>query len=91
LYNRYKTPITVYKQIDQYIKVFLYIYNYKTVVLPPDRSALQPVIPIVDRFQYREYIFKIQDYSNIRKYANQVYSRKYKADKNISQAVQLQL
>jgi hypothetical protein len=38
--NRHKTAIKLRKQIDKYIKEFLFLYDYTTVTLPPDRSAL---------------------------------------------------
>jgi hypothetical protein len=91
LHDRYKTPIVLQKQVDQYIRVFLYIYNYTSIRLPTDRSALQPIISVVDRFVYREYLYKTYNYSNIRKYTNQVYSKKHIADEDIYRVVQLQL
>lgn len=57
---QHKTPIALQRQLEQYIAVFPCMYDYNTVVLPPDRSVLQPVIPIVDGFQYRACTFKTQ-------------------------------
>jgi hypothetical protein len=87
---KHKTPIVLRKQVDQYIRAFPCTYDYNTVVLPPDGSAPQPVIPIVDGFQCRECAFKTQDRSNIRKHANQVHGKKRKADEDICRVVRLQ-
>jgi hypothetical protein len=38
--DRHKTAIKLQKQIDKYIKKFLFSYNYTTVILLLDRSAL---------------------------------------------------
>jgi hypothetical protein len=38
--DRHKTAIKLQKQINKYIKEFLFLYNYTTVILPSDKSAL---------------------------------------------------
>jgi Orsellinic acid/F9775 biosynthesis cluster protein D len=93
LRDKHKTPIAVRKQVDQYVEAFPFVYDYKTVALPIDGSAPQPIIPIVDGFQCKERgecAFKTTDQSNIRKHANQVHSKKRIADEDICQAVRLQ-
>jgi hypothetical protein len=50
--DKYKTPIKLRKQVEQYVKGFLFAYSYIDVLLPVDRLALQPIIPVVDRFVY---------------------------------------
>jgi hypothetical protein len=47
--DRHKTAIKLRKQINEYIKEFLFLYDYTTVTLPLDRSALQPVIAVLER------------------------------------------
>jgi hypothetical protein len=92
LRDKHKTLIAVCKQVDQYVEAFPFVYDYKTVALPIDGSALQPIILIVDGFQCKERgecAFKTTDRSNIRKHANQVHSKKRIADEDICQAVRL--
>jgi hypothetical protein len=91
LSTKYKTPIALRRQLDQYVATFPCTYDYNTVVLPSDGSALQPVIPIVDGFQYRVCAFKTRDRGNVRKHANKAYNKKRVPDKDVFQAVRLQL
>ena len=90
LRDRHKTPIKLQKQVDQYVAAFLFEYNYKTVLLPQDGSALQLVIPIVGGFACKDCPFKTRDRSTIRKHANKAHDKKRAADKDIFQAAQLQ-
>src|SRR5947209_18554247 len=60
LSTQHKTPIALRRQLEQYVAVFPCTYDYNTVVLPPDGSIPQPVIPIVDGFQCRVCTFKTQ-------------------------------
>ena len=87
---KHKTFITLRKQVDQYVREFLFTYDHTSVWLPYDRSGPQPVIPVVDRFQYKKCLYKTRDCSNIRKHANQAYNKKRVANKDIFKAVRLQ-
>jgi hypothetical protein len=55
--------------------------------------ALQPIIPIVDRYKYRycsDKKFKTQSRDAIKKYRNKVYLLKHVADNKLFQVVRLQ-
>ena len=71
--TKHTTSPEVRKQVREYTNRFPYKYDYKTVPLPPDRSAPQPVIPIVNGFQCKECKFLTKDRSNIWKHANKVH------------------
>ena len=53
--RKQKHPITKdgRKQGKEYIQAFPHDYTSSTIALPANRLALQPVIPIIDRFQCR--------------------------------------
>jgi hypothetical protein len=87
---KHKTPIELRKQVERYVVAFPFEYDYRTVLLPRDGSALQPVIPTVGGFACKDCPFKTRDHSNIRKHANKVHNKKRVADEDIFQAVQLQ-
>jgi hypothetical protein len=42
------------KQMQEYRRGFPSNYDHSTIELPADGLALQPVIPVVDRFEYRK-------------------------------------
>ena len=87
---KHKTPIALRKQVDQYIKGFPFTYNHATVPLPVDGSAPQPIIPITDRFAYRECLFKSQNRRVIRQHANKKHNKKGVADEDMFQVVRMQ-
>jgi hypothetical protein len=94
LYNFYKTNPKIRKHVQEYIQSFpVAQYDYSTVLLPTDRLALQPIIPIVDRYKYRhcpDKKFKTQSCDTIKKYRNKAYLLKHVADDKLFQVVRLQ-
>lgn len=61
------------------------MYNYSTVPLPPDGSAPQLVVEVVDRFRCKHCQHsphKTQDRSNARKHGNKVHDKKRAADED---------
>ena len=60
------------------------------MLLPSDRSALQPIIPVVDGFACRECPYKTRDRSNIWKHGNQAYKKKRVADEEMFKVVRMQ-
>jgi hypothetical protein len=90
LRKKHSTKPEIRKQVQGYIKEFPFTYDYSTVQLPVDRSAPQPIIPIMDGFQCKECPYKTRDRSNIRKHANQIHNKKRIADDEIFDSVRLQ-
>jgi hypothetical protein len=88
---KYKTAIGLQKQVDEYVREFLFEYNPASVLLLHNRSALQPIIPVVGRFVYRDCLYKTQSWDAARKHGNKAYNKKRVADKHIFTVVQLQL
>jgi hypothetical protein len=94
------------KQIQEYRRGFPSNYNYSTIELPADGLALQPVIPVVDRFEYRKYCiaqddvlyqeriyiyaFRSQSRKAIKVYRNKAYLLKHVADDELFQSVCIQ-
>ena len=58
LADRHKTPIKVRQEAEEYVKEFSFTYDYTTITLPSDRSAPQPIIPIIDRYKYKGCVYK---------------------------------
>jgi hypothetical protein len=90
LLDKNKMPAKVRKQVGEYIKGSPFAFNHTNVPLPQDVSAPQPIIPAVDGFQCKECPFKTQSRPTMRQHANQAHNKKRAADKDVSQAVQLQ-
>jgi hypothetical protein len=94
------------KQIQEYRRGFPSNYNYSTIELPADGLALQPVIPVVDRFEYCKYciaqddvlyqeriyihVFCSQSCKAIKVYRNKAYLLKRVADDELFQSVRIQ-
>jgi hypothetical protein len=87
---KHKTPIAVRKQVEQYIKEFPFVYDHASVPLPIDRSAPQPIIPIIDGFVCRDCPFKTQSRDAARKHSNKAHNKKRVADEEMYQLVRLQ-
>jgi hypothetical protein len=49
LRDKYKTPIKLQRQVEQYMKEFPFAYSYASVALPLGGLAPQPIIPVVDK------------------------------------------
>ena len=69
---------------------FPYEYNYKTIVVPIDGNAPQPVIPIVDGFQCRHCQFNSQNRKAMKEHGNKQHAMKRVEDDALFQAVRLQ-
>jgi hypothetical protein len=89
LVDKHNTPIVLQRQVDQYIKAFLFDYDYTSVQLPGDGSVPQPIILVVDGFACRDCQFKSQSRVAIRQHINKTYNKKRVADEEIFKAVRL--
>ena len=69
---KHKTPIELRKWAGQYIRELPFAYDCASVLLPRGRSAPQPIIPIVDKFVYKDCPFKSVNQSVIRQHGNKV-------------------
>jgi hypothetical protein len=85
--NRHKTAIKLQKQINKYIKEFLFLYNYTTVILPLDKSASQPVIAMLKRHLCQACLYKTQSRDAIKKHKNKEHSKKKIANKELYKVV----
>jgi hypothetical protein len=88
--DRHQTPIVLRKQVDQYVAVFLFAYDYTSVLLPRDGTVLQPIVPIVDGFVCKECVFKSVNRRVIRQHANKAHNQKRVADEDVCRVVRLQ-
>jgi hypothetical protein len=88
--DRHKTAIGLRKQIDEYIKEFPFPYDHTTVTLPPDGSAPQPVIPVLEGHLCRTCPYKTQSRDAMKKHGNKEHSKKRAADEELYEVVQLQ-
>ncbi|KFZ23152.1 hypothetical protein V502_02369 [Pseudogymnoascus sp. VKM F-4520 (FW-2644)] len=48
----HKTPLGIRREVARFLEDFPFTYDHSTVELPRDESAPQPVIPVVDGFQW---------------------------------------
>jgi Orsellinic acid/F9775 biosynthesis cluster protein D len=55
LRRKHKVQLELRKQVDRYIKGFLFTYDYSTVLLLLEGSRLEPVIDVVDGFRCKHY------------------------------------
>jgi hypothetical protein len=93
LRRKHKVQLELRKQVDHYIKGFLFTYDYSIVPLPPDKSAPELVIDVVDGFRCKhcqQSPYKTQDRSNARKHENKVHNKKRATDEDLLNSVKLQ-
>jgi hypothetical protein len=90
LRKRHQTTPEIRKRVREYIKEFLYTYDHSTVRLPKDGSALQPVIPIIDGFQYKHCAFRSQNRKIMKVHRNKEHLIKRVENKELYNVVRLQ-
>jgi hypothetical protein len=85
--DRHKTVIKLQKQINEYIKKFLFLYNYTIVILPLDKSASQPVIAMLKGHLCQACLYKTQSRDAIKKHKNKKHNKKRVTDKELYKIV----
>jgi hypothetical protein len=85
--NRHKTAIKLQKQINKYIKKFLFSYDYTTVILLLNRSAPQLVIAVLKGHLCQACLYKTQSKDAIKKHKNKEHSKKRVADEELYKVV----
>jgi len=78
------------EEANQYIKQWQWPYDSKSIILPPNGSAPQPVIPVLDGYQclWCEYI--TQSRKAGREHGNKAHQLKRVPDKELVRPVQIQ-
>jgi hypothetical protein len=90
LRRKHSTPMDMRKQVDTYTQGFPYQYDYKTIIIPIDGNAPQPVVPIVDGFQCQHCRYRSQSRRTMKDHWNQQHSMKRAEDDELFQPVRLQ-
>ena len=90
LRDRHQVKKELRNQADQYLEQWQWPYNSHSVPLPPDGSAPQPEIPVVDGFRCQNCMFKTRNRKALREHANKEHGQKRVPDKEIMVAVRLQ-
>jgi hypothetical protein len=52
LADKHKIAIKLWKEVEEYVREFLFVYNYTIVLLPSNGSTLQPIIPTIHSLKY---------------------------------------
>jgi orsellinic acid/F9775 biosynthesis protein OrsD len=90
--DKHKTPIKLRKQLDEYVREFPFQYDHTSVRLPSNKSAPQPIIPVLDGHLCKDpdcqYMSRNRDV--IRQHSNQAHNKKRDADEDLFESVQLQ-
>jgi hypothetical protein len=81
----------VRKQVQEYVASFPNDYDHANVLLSSNGLALQPIIPVVDRFQYRKCAFCSQNRKAMKVHGNKEHAIKRIADDELFQVVRLQI
>jgi hypothetical protein len=85
----HKREPKIRKEVKEYIQLFPVRYNYSRVLLPQDKLALQPIVPVVDGLQCKECGFKTQSWSKVQQHTNKDYNKKRIADKELFHHVRI--
>jgi hypothetical protein len=73
LFRIHKTKLKLCRQLEAYIRGFPCQYTYKTVLLLPDRSKPQPVLPVLDRLLCKHCHSILISYVWLQEYYNKVH------------------
>lgn len=90
LRDRHKTDIKLRRQVEEYIQEFPFTYDHIAVTLPHDKSAPQPIIPVVSGVQCQECPFKSQSREMVKKHGNKTHNKRRVADEDLFHVVKLQ-
>jgi hypothetical protein len=77
------------KKAEEYIKQWQWPYDSQSVPLPLNRSAPQPIIPVIDGFQCQNCEYTTRNRKAAREHGNKAHSLKRVPDEEIFTAVQL--
>jgi hypothetical protein len=88
--DQHKTDVKLRKQVEEYIRGFTFTYDHRTVPLPEENSAPQPIIPVVNGFQCQGCSFKSQSREMMKKHGNSVHDQRRVADEDLFHVVKLQ-
>jgi hypothetical protein len=93
LRRKHKATLQIRKQVDEFIKELLLVwkdYDFRTVLLPRDRSQPQPVLPILDGVQCKDCIYLSQSRKALREHANKQHNKKRVKDEELYKKVRVQ-
>lgn len=88
LCRQHHVQLGIRKQVNQYIKGFLYEYNHSTVNLPLDGLAPQPVVEVVDGHECKHCPvqsskpFRTQSLKALKQHGNKVHDKKRATNKD---------
>jgi Orsellinic acid/F9775 biosynthesis cluster protein D len=90
LKDKHKAPIELRKQLDEYVQEFPFQYDHASVPLPSNRSAPQPIIPVLDGHLCKGCPYKTQSRDAMKKHGNIAHDKQRVADNELYEVVQLQ-
>jgi hypothetical protein len=74
LHRLHRAPLKVRRQVQAFLQSLPWSYDSSSVVLPADRLAPQPVLPVVEGFQCRRCPFCTQSRKSMKVYGNRVHA-----------------
>ena len=95
LRRKHQANIQIRKQVDEYVQKLIITcnfkdYNFKTVPLPPDGLAPQPVLPILDGFLCQDCEYRSKNRKAVREHVNKEHNKKRVKDNLIFSNIRLQ-
>jgi Orsellinic acid/F9775 biosynthesis cluster protein D len=90
LKDKHKAPIELRKQLDEYVQEFPFQYDHTSVPLPSNRSAPQPIIPVLDGHLCKGCPYKTQSRDAMKKHGNIAHDKQRVVDNELYEVVQLQ-
>lgn len=91
LRDKHQMNIEIRKLADQYIEQWQWLYDFQTVLLPPDGLVPQPGISVFNGFQCLDCKYTTKNRYNIRNHGFKEYNKEKRLqDKELFQIVQLQ-
>ena len=90
LRDKHQAKIEVQRQADKYIKQWQWLYDFRSVPLPPDQSLPQPGLPVSRGFQCTKCGFTSQSRKILQTHRIREHNQKRLKDRQPFKPVQLQ-
>ncbi len=87
LHRFHQVSLNIRKQADQYIQQSRFAYEFYNIQLPPDGSAPQPIVPVIDVFCCCHCHYKTRNRKAVSEHGNKVHQKKRAQDAEVFIAV----
>jgi len=90
LFRIHKTKLELRRQVEAYVAGFPHQYTHKTVPLPPDGGAPQPILPVLEGLHSKHCTDRSRSRKLLREHCNKSHELQRRKDEELFRPVKLQ-